>query len=66
MAMKKLSKSRYRKSRTYERATTMPLRTEKLRVQEVVAENTEQTIVRGIISVPEAKPEVDRSFQPMQ
>lgn len=60
MAMKKLPKSRYRKTRAYERATTMPLRTEKLRVQEVVAENTEQTIVRGTISVPEAKPEVDR------
>lgn len=61
MSMKKLPKSRYRKTRAYERATTttQPLKTERLTVEEVVAENTEQTIVRGTISVPEARPEVE-------
>ncbi|AEG58451.1 DUF3794 and LysM peptidoglycan-binding domain-containing protein [Desulforamulus ruminis] len=61
MAMKRQPKTRYRKTRAYERAgtTTEPLRTERLTVEEVIAENTEQTIVRGTLSVPEEKPEIE-------
>ncbi|SHF12710.1 DUF3794 and LysM peptidoglycan-binding domain-containing protein [Desulforamulus putei] len=35
------------------------LETERFSLEEVVGENTEQTIVRGTISVPEAKPDVE-------
>ncbi|HBQ28215.1 MAG TPA: peptidoglycan-binding protein, partial [Desulfotomaculum sp.] len=34
--------------------------TEKLRVSQVVSENTQQTVVRGKITVPEPKPDVEK------
>lgn len=58
MAMKKGPKPRFRQT-IGEVTTSEPLETEQIRVDAVVGENTEQTIVRGTISVPEAKPEVE-------
>jgi hypothetical protein len=36
------------------------LTTERLRVHQVINENTRQTVVRGKVTVPEAKPDVDK------
>lgn len=58
MTMKKRPKPKYRQT-LGELTRAEPLETETLRVEEVVGENTEQTIVQGTISVPEAKPEVE-------
>ncbi|AEF92975.1 Peptidoglycan-binding lysin domain protein [Desulfotomaculum nigrificans CO-1-SRB] len=59
MAMKKRPKPKYRQ-RLGETTTTRPVNTVRLNVEEVVAENTEQTIVRGKISGSDVKPEVDK------
>ncbi len=55
MAMRKRPKPKFRQDNSS--TTTAALETETIRVPQVVGENTEQTIVRGIITVPTAKPE---------
>ncbi|MEW6425351.1 MAG: SPOCS domain-containing protein [Bacillota bacterium] len=40
--------------------TASAVTTERLRVHQVISENTQQTVVRGKVTVPEAKPDVDK------
>lgn len=57
MAMRKRPKPKFRQNNGS--TTAEALETEQIRVPQVVGENTEQTIVRGTISVPNAKPEIE-------
>ncbi|MEW6696783.1 MAG: DUF3794 and LysM peptidoglycan-binding domain-containing protein [Bacillota bacterium] len=62
MAMKKGPKPKFRRAldnNNNNNNNNAALETERFSLQRVVGENTEQTIVRGTISVPEAKPEVE-------
>ncbi|MCL5779697.1 MAG: DUF3794 domain-containing protein [Firmicutes bacterium] len=62
MAMKKGPKPKFRRALDDVNNNTRSnaaLETERFSLEQVVGENTEQTIVRGTISVPEAKPAVD-------
>lgn len=57
MAMRKRPKPRFRQTNVS--TTAEALETEQIRVPQVVGENTEQTIVRGTISVPNSKPDIE-------
>ncbi|CCO08584.1 DUF3794 and LysM peptidoglycan-binding domain-containing protein [Desulforamulus hydrothermalis] len=64
MATKKGPKPKFRRSldndnNNNNNNNNAALETERFSLEEVVGENTEQTIVRGTISVPQAKPEVE-------
>lgn len=58
MAKKKGPKAKFRQT-IGEVTTAEPLETEQIRVDAVVGENTEQTIVRGIVSIPSSKPDIE-------